>query len=106
MLDAPTNRDIGASSTPAQQAALHGPHSSQVCSLRTTAVALIAKANAHAIQVKADAEAAAIRAEAEQAAVRAQVALAQVRAQEAQTRAQEAQTAMMMRMMEMIAKKE
>ena len=61
--------------------------------------ALIAKANAHAIQVKADAEAAAIRAEAEQAAVRAQVALAQVRAQEAQT-------AMMMRMMEMIAKKE
>ena len=69
-------------------------------------VLLIAKANAHAIQVKADAEAAAIRAEAEQAAVRAQVALAQVRAQEAQTRAQEAQTAMMMRMMEMIAKKE
>ena len=67
---------------------------------------VIAKANAHAIKVKADAEAAAIRAEAEQAAVRAQVALAQVRAQEAQTRAQEAQTAMMMRMMEMIAKKE
>ena len=69
-------------------------------------LALIAKANAHAIQVKANTEAAAIRAEAEQAAGRAQVALAQVRAQEAQTRAQEAQTAMIMRMMEMIANKE
>ena len=68
-------------------------------------LALIAKANAHAIQVKANTEAAAIRAEAEQAAGRAQVALAQVRAQEAQTRAQEAQTAMMIRMMGMIAKK-
>ena len=58
-----------------------------------------ASASAASISVKADAEAAVTRAEAEQAAVRAQVALAQVRAQEAQT-------AMMMRMIEMISKKE